>query len=58
MTRPPDPQVSIRLPKELLAELDAAAKSERFDRDRQDGRGTRSALVRRALNIYFHHRML
>jgi metal-responsive CopG/Arc/MetJ family transcriptional regulator len=58
MQRPSDPKVTIRIPKSLLDELDDAAKNERYDRDRYDGRGTRSAIIRRALNVYFHHRML
>jgi metal-responsive CopG/Arc/MetJ family transcriptional regulator len=55
MPRPSDPKVSIRIPKAILAELDAAAKSESFARDRHNGRGTRSAIIRRALALYFNH---
>ena len=54
---PSDPQLSIRLPKPLLDELDAAVKRERYQRNRREGSGTRSSIVRRALNLYFNHRL-
>jgi metal-responsive CopG/Arc/MetJ family transcriptional regulator len=52
-----DPKISIRIPKPLLAELDAAANRERYQRNRREGSGTRSSIVRRALNLYFNHRI-
>jgi hypothetical protein len=58
LNRPSDPKVSIRIPQEILAEVDAAAKLERYDCDRKEGRGTRSSIIRRALNVYFNHRLL
>jgi metal-responsive CopG/Arc/MetJ family transcriptional regulator len=52
-----DPQISIRIPKTLLAEIDPAANKERFQRNRREGSGTRSSIVRRALALYFNHRI-
>ena len=57
MRRDSDPKISIRLPKALIAELDATASKERFQRNRHEGSGTRSSIVRRALDLYFGHRM-
>ena len=57
MLRTSDPKISIRIPKALVAELDAAANKERFQRNRREGSGTRSSIVRRALALYFNHRI-
>lgn len=57
MHRPSDPKVSIRIPKALLDELDATVNRERYKRNRHEGSGTRSSIVRRALNLYFNHRI-
>jgi len=57
MRRGSDPKISIRIPLTLVVELDAAAKKERFERNRRGGSGTRSSIVRRALALYFNHRI-
>jgi len=43
-------EIHLRLPRDLLERLDAAAKA--HDPDGLDGRGMRSALIRRALVRY------
>jgi metal-responsive CopG/Arc/MetJ family transcriptional regulator len=57
MRRDSDPKISIRIPKALVVELDTAANKERFQRNRREGSGTRSSVVRRALALYFNHRI-
>jgi metal-responsive CopG/Arc/MetJ family transcriptional regulator len=56
MHRPSDTKVSIRIPKALLDQLDATVKREPYQRNRRAGCGTRSSLVRRALDYYLNHR--
>ena len=51
-----DPKITIRIPRALWVELDEAANKEPLQRDRREGSGTRSAIIRRALALYFNHR--
>lgn len=55
--RPSDPKITVRLPAAVIEKMDARVKLERYARNRYAGAGTRSSVVRKALDLYLNPKL-
>lgn len=51
------PKITVRLPPAVIAKMDARVKLERYSRSRYAGNGTRSSVVRKALDLYLNPKL-